>query len=217
MSGNRITRKKVANSFEKTGENGSRTELKTTQAVFCPKCHKKHCSEYVLINKFICCECGCNFYVFADKGLQIIIPAQEAKIDQVVRAMRRFVVMTGRCQDIDPELLGFSDEEPDTYLRERDLQTELAKLLEEYQVEYFGDCFITNEVVDSICMAFGHNADVQLKKQKDGVDICEMKKPKRCTKPRQSERILKYNASLVKKQGSTNPPPGDNKLELIAQ
>ncbi len=217
MRENRIVRKKIVGMGNTSmTDSGTAPEVgeRFTQDVFCPKCHKRHCREYALINEFICCECGCNFYAFVDKGLNIIIPAQEAEIDRITRAMRRFVVMTGRCQDINPKLLEYSEEDPNIYLQERDLRTEFAKLLEEYQVEYFDDCFITREVVDSICAAFEHNADVQLKKQKNGVDICEMKKPKRCicSKPTQGERIMRYSKDLRKMQSAGETQVAGNRI-----
>jgi hypothetical protein len=161
------------------------------------------------MNEFVNCECGYSFYAFADKGLHIMIPAQETRIDQIVRAMRRFVVTTGRCQDIDPKLLEYTEEDPIVNKQERDLDVEFASLLEEYQIVVFGDCYITREVIDSIYKAFEHNADVVLKKQKDGVDISEMKKPTRVSKAKvhQNERILKYSDMLCRVQSEAEILP----------
>ena len=85
----------------------------------------------------------------------------------------------------------------------------LRELSEEYQIVVFGDCYITREVIDSIYKAFEHNADVVLKKQKDGVDISEMKKPTRVSKAKvhQGERILKYSEMLRQTQGESEILP----------
>lgn len=74
-----------------------------------------------------------------------MIPAQETRIDQIVRAMRRFVVTTGRCQNIDPKLLEYTEEESIVKKQERDLDAEFASLLEEYQIVVFGDCYTCPE------------------------------------------------------------------------
>ena len=101
MRDNRLVRKKAAgkgNGQSYASGECQKTGLSETQVVFCPKCKKKHYSAYALMNEFVNCECGYSFYAFADKGLHIMIPAQETRIDQIVRAMRRFVVTTGRCR-----------------------------------------------------------------------------------------------------------------------
>ena len=212
MRDNRLLRKKAAGKGNDqcyaSGE-CQKTGLSETQVVFCPKCKKKHYSAYALMNEFVNCECGYSFYAFVDKGLHILIPAQETRIDQIVRAMRRFVVTTGRCQDIDPKLLEYMEEDPIVNKQERDLDAEFASLLEEYQIVVFGDCYITREVIDSIYKAFEHNADVVLKKQKDGVDISEMKKPTRVSKAKvhQGERIMKYSEMLRQTQGESEILP----------
>ena len=62
------------------------------------------------MDDLINCDCGFSFYVFVDKGLRIMMTPQEASYEPIVRAMRRFVVATGRCQDIDPSLLEYGAE-----------------------------------------------------------------------------------------------------------
>lgn len=178
--------------------------------VLCPKCHKEHYGAYPLMDEFINCECGFSFYAFVDRGLRIMMTPQEAMFEPIARAMRRFVVATGRCQDIDPKLLEYTDQIPSLDVQERDLDDELARVLEEYQLAAFGECFITRELIDSICKFFGNNMDVVLMKQKDGVDIREMKKPKRVPNPdtSRSARLLTYNARIRESQRMGFPTVG---------
>ena len=100
---------------------------------------------------------------------------QEANYEPIARAMRRFVVATGRCQDIDPRLLEDTGERVE--MKERDLDEEVRRALEDYQLAAFGECYITKELIDSICKAFEKNYDVALNKKKDGVDVREVNKP----------------------------------------
>lgn len=179
------------------------------QVVLCPKCHKEHFSAYALIDEYINCDCGFSFYAFADRGLRIMMTPEEAGFEPIARAMRRFVVATGRCRDIDPRLLEDTEQIPKVEMQERNLDEEVAQLLEEYQLAAFGECYITRELIDSICKAFGHDADVVLKKQKDGIDISEMKKPKRVSKTAaQNARILTYGAKFGAIQGRSQMPAG---------
>ena len=212
MRDNRLVRKKAAgkgNGQCSAHEIYQEPGPSDTQVVFCPKCRKKHYSAYALMNEFVNCDCGYSFNAFADKGIHIMISAQETRIDQIVRAMRRFVVTTARCQDIDPKLLEYTEENPIVNRQERNLDAEFVSLLEEYQIVVFGDCYITRKVIDSIYMAFEHNADVVLKKQKDGVDISEMKKPIRVFKANvhQNERILKYSDMFCRAQSEAEILP----------
>lgn len=193
----------------KTWHKGAGQGINEIPVVYCPKCHKKHYGAYKLMNEFVDCECGYNFYAFAEKDLQILMPAHETDIDGVVRAMRRFVVESGRCQDIDPRLLEHTDESPNIYARERDPEVEFENLLEKFGIEIFGECYVTLEVINFIHNAFEKNMDVLLKKQKDGVDMSEMKKPQRAAKPkaRSGERIMKYSEMLGRAQGAAIIPP----------
>jgi len=74
------------------------------QTVFCPRCGKKHYCPTGVMDEHIKCGCGLHFYAFANKGLRIIMPTDEAGYEPIARALRRFVVSTGRCTDIPPEL-----------------------------------------------------------------------------------------------------------------
>ena len=166
--------------------------------VFCPKCHKEHHGASSYMDDLINCDCGFSFYVFVDKGLRIMMTPQEASYEPIVRAMRRFVVATGRCQDIDPSLLEYTDQIPYVDIKERDLDDELARALEDYQLAAFGECYITKELVDSICKAFERNYDVILNKKKDGVEIREVNRPNTVNRKssRSNARILAYEMLL---------------------
>ena len=150
------------------------------QVVICPKCRKEHFSPYEILDEYVNCECGFRFYAFADKGLNIIMTPEEAEYEPLARAMRRFVVSTGRCKDIPPSLYMESDglEEYAVSIYERDMDVELENILEEYQTAVFGQCYITKELIVSICDSFENGHDVELKKQKDRVDVIELKKKK---------------------------------------
>ena len=190
---------------ELQGGAGQDTRNYTGPVVICPKCQKKHYSAYALMDAYIDCECGFSFYAFVDKGLRIMMTPQEANYEPIARAMRRFVVATGRCQDIDPRLLEYTDGMPSVDVQERDLDEEVTRALEDYQLAAFGECYITKELIDSICKAFERNYDVALNKKKDGVDVREVNKPTKVKRQeasaRSTARILSYNALLNASKG----------------
>lgn len=175
----------------------------TGPVVICPKCHKEHYGAYALMDEYIDCECGFSFYAFVDKGLRIMMTPQEANYEPIARAMRRFVVATGRCQDIDPRLLEYTDEMPSVDVQERDLDEEVTRALEDYQLAAFGECYITKELIDSICKAFDKNYDVALNKKKDGVELREVNKPTKVKRheARSNARILSYEMLLHSSKG----------------
>lgn len=72
--------------------------------ISCPRCSKKHSLQGMVIDEVISCSCGFDYYAFAADDLQIVLPSSEAAYKSIARAMRRFVVANGRCQDIPPEL-----------------------------------------------------------------------------------------------------------------
>lgn len=191
---------------ELQGGAGQDTRNYTGPVVICPKCQKKHYSAYALMDAYIDCECGFSFYAFVDKGLRIMMTPQEANFEPIARAMRRFVVATGRCQDIDPRLLEYTDGMPSVDVQERDLDEEVTRALEDYQLAAFGECYITKELIDSICKAFERNYDVALNKKKDGVDVREVNKPTKVKRQeasaRSTARILSYNAFLNATKGN---------------
>lgn len=92
---------------------------------------------------------------------------EEAGFEPIARAMRRFVVATGRCQDIDPRLLEDTDQIPKVEMQERNLDEELAQLLEEYQLAAFGECYITRELIDcGIPLSFIYEGSVGFSSEK---------------------------------------------------
>ncbi|MGE4548839.1 MAG: hypothetical protein AB7C89_04690, partial [Intestinibacillus sp.] len=142
-----------------------------------------------------------------DTVLQITMPSSEAGYEPIARAMRRFVVATGRCTDIPPEL--YQDENGQFYFgsyRETDVEDELERALEHYQTEYFGDCYLTNELLYSICESFQNGNDVELRKQKNGIDIIKLIKKKVSTE----KKRLSQNQKAVRRK-----PAMDYALQLM--
>ncbi len=172
-------------------------EEHTERRVLCPRCGKAHFSQYQVMDAYIDCKCGTRFYAFADTGLQITMPSSEAGYEPIARAMRRFVVATGRCRDIPPEL--YQDENGQFYFgsyRETDVEDELERALEHFQTEYFGDCYLTNELLYSICESFQNGNDVELRKQKNGIDIIKLIKKKVST---EKKRLSQNQNTVIRK------------------
>ena len=146
--------------------------MKAVQTVRCPACQQEYERATSLVDEFIDCECGHRFYAFACGDLRITMPQEEASCEPIARAMRCFVVSTGRCTDIPRRLL--TENAPS----DRFIDEELDNLLVEYQSDAFGECFLPKEILDSICESLLHGHDVELKKQKNRVDIIELTKKK---------------------------------------
>ena len=65
----------------------------------------------------------------------------------------------------------------------------------------FGECFLTKEVIDSVCETFQNGNDVELKNQKDRVEVREMKvRNVSKQKTRQTGRLIAYSAELAKRR-----------------
>ncbi len=148
----------------------------SSERVLCPRCGKAHYSDCAIMDTFVDCGCGMRFYAFSNSGLQITIPSSEAGCEPIARAMRRFVVATGRCLDIPPEL--YQDESGQYYFGynalETDAEEELERVLEQFQTEFFNDYYLTKDLIYSICENFQNGNDVELRKQKKGVDIIKL-------------------------------------------
>lgn len=166
----------------------------TGQEVVCPRCHRVHRCRTAVMDEYIDCSCGLSFYSFSYKGLRIILPPSEAGYEPIARAMRRFVVSTGRCTDIPSEL--YQDENGQIYFgflkQGSDIEEQLEIALERYQNEFFGECFVTKDLIYSICESFQGGNDVELRKQKKGVDIIKLIK-KKLTSP-EKKRPLRGTA-----------------------
>ena len=162
------------------------------QSVVCPRCHRMHYSRTPIMDEYIDCRCGLSFYAFSCSGLRIIMPANEAGCESVARAMRRFVVTTGRCTDIPSAL--YQDEDGQLcfgFLKEsQDIDEQLEIALEGFQSEYFGESYLTKDMVYTICESFKGGNDVELRKQKKGVDIVKLIK-KRLDSPEKKNRSSK--------------------------
>ena len=113
--------------------------------------------------------------------------------------MFNFLLYDGR-PVIDPRLLEYTDEMPSVDVQERDLDEEVTRVLEDYQLAAFGECYITKELIDSICKAFGRNYDIALNKKKDGVELREVNKPTKLKRQeaaaRSTARILSYEVAF---------------------
>ena len=123
--------------------------------VCCPKCGKVHIFHEQYVDELVECDCGLQFYAFAMGFLHITLPADEATYDPIARSMRRFVISTGRCSDIPPELyLDQSGQERfDMSAFELDTEEELSRVLDDYQTDSYGECLVTKELLDTkICI-----------------------------------------------------------------
>lgn len=150
------------------------------QEILCPRCHKPHYSSRPIMDEYIDCDCGFRFYAFSCQDLKITMLPEEASYEPVVRNLRRFVVSTGRCTDIPQHL--YQDEDGqycfDIGLRNEDADEVLERALESFQLETFGESFLTVDLIGSICESFLDGNDVELRKQKDRVDIIKLIKKK---------------------------------------
>ena len=136
--------------------------------IFCPRCGKEHRFDGSIFDDIVNCSCGFDFYTFAADDLRIIMPWAEARCEPIVRAMRKLVVTTGRCTDIPPELYD-NTEIPM-------LDDILDKALGEHQMENFGTCYISEDVLDAICESLSTGEDIELKWTGDHLKILELKK-----------------------------------------
>lgn len=167
--------------------------MKKEQKVICPACQRQHLRASALVDEFIDCDCGHRFYAFICGDLRITMPQEEACCEPIARAMRCFVVSTGRCTDIPRRLL--SEDAPE----DRFIDEALEKLLAEYQADAFGECFIPKEILDSVCESLIQGHDVELKKQKTRVEVIELtkKKPPSVSKARQRRIRTEVHGQIV--------------------
>ena len=150
------------------------------QEILCPRCHKPHYSSRPIMDEYVDCDCGFQFYAFSCQDLKITMLPEEASCEPIVRNLRRFVVSTGRCTDIPQHL--YQDEDGqycfDIGLQNEDEDEALQRALESFQIETFGESFLTIELLGSICEAFLDGIDVELRKQKGRVDLIKLIKKK---------------------------------------
>lgn len=153
-------------------------EESTGQEVICPRCRRVHRCREAVFDSYVDCGCGYSFYAFAYKGLRIIMPPNEAGYEPFARAMRRFVVTTGRCTDIPSHL--YQDEDGQLYFgflkQDADQEEQLENDLERFQEEFFGEAYLTKDMIYSICELFREGHDVELRKQKKGVTVIKLVK-----------------------------------------
>lgn len=159
----------------------------------CPRCGKMHIFQAEYVDSMIDCDCGFEGYAFAVGDFRIIMSRAEALNESVVRSMRRFVILTGRCTDIPPELYMDEGELQECAIKPpvvHDIEEELERTLEEYQVAAFGEYLLTSELLDFICECLSEEKDIELRRKKDGVEISELKKHKFKIPPKKPYRDL---------------------------
>ncbi len=162
--------------------------------ICCPCCGKVYRFDDRYVDEIVGCGCGLEFYAFAMGHLHIAIPASEARYEPIARAMRRFVVATGRCGDIPPELYIGNDgqEHFDMTAQELDAEEELTRVLDGYQTDTFGEVLVNKELLDTICENLYNGRDIELKKQKNGIDVIELKKKRVNTQKPEYRRLSEY-------------------------
>ena len=147
----------------------------------CPRCRKQHCYDSAIFDDRVSCSCGFDFYAFACGDLRIVMPWDEASYEPIARALRKFVVATGRCQDIPPEL--YDDPFDCIPVLEEDIERAFMIL----QKGPYGKCYITPEMFTSICDSIHNGYDVEIKRKKNGIEIIELKKKTVCKNDNESK------------------------------
>ena len=132
----------------------------------CPRCGKKHYLDGAIFDDRVSCSCGFDFYAFAAGELSIILPWEEANSEPIARALRKLVVVTGRCLDIPPELY------KDDHLS---INSMLDEIITEHQIDKYGICVITQEQLELICKSLLSGDDVELKWNRGHLKIYELK------------------------------------------
>lgn len=177
------------------------------QTVLCPKCHREHHSDTSPMDEFVDCGCGFSFYAFAERGLCVLLTPEEASYEPIARSLRKFIVSTGRCTDISPAL--YQDAPGETFIREPDLDVELERILEDFQMAAFGECFFTKDLIYSMCETLQDGNDFELRKQKDRIDLIKLIRKKvnvQEKRPAARQRITAYGMMLGGRRDLTQIP-----------
>ena len=167
--------------------------------ISCPECGKAHYFNDEYVDDIVECSCGFEFYAFAKDNLRIVMSADEARCDTVVRSTRRFVMSTGRFRNMSPELYIDRDGQECFELMPQELDTEeeLERILDEYQTAAYGKKIVSRELLDSICESLDKGSDIELKKQKNGIDVIELKKKRVNTQRADNSRRLSEYTQLT--------------------
>jgi|GEM_PF-1343274 len=167
--------------------------------ISCPECGKAHYFNDEYVDDIVECGCGFEFYAFAKDTLRIVMSADEARCDAVVRSTRRFVMSTGRFRNMSSELYIDCDGQECFSLipHQLDIEEELERILDEYQTAAYGKKIVYRELLDSICESLDKGSDIELKKQKNGIDVIELKKKRVNTQRADNSRRLSEYTQLT--------------------
>ena len=153
----------------------------------CPKCKKAYFQPDAVMEEYVDCECGYGFYVYVDSGLQM--PTYESITEAMERPFGN--TLERSLDDLEKPNKGKPGE--------GDVDIKLAKALEDYQLATFGECYITNGMIRSVCESLKCGNDVELRKQKHGVSVIEEKK-KNITEfdVRYKEKTVAYGTRVIR-------------------
>lgn len=159
--------------------------MEPKQIFVCQNCFRQHVRNMTMVDEQIECECGHRFLAFGNEGLTLTLPASELRSFAVVNAIRRMIASTGRCPDAPVSMVNTESTQaaPVKYERVKLDPSDPVKLMETglrgYQMETFGIYLLSSEKVISICESLNEDADVEIKKQRDKVNIYEVKLKKK--------------------------------------
>ena len=154
----------------------------------CMSCGRKHTRNERLVDEHIHCSCGYSFYVFYNQGMSVVMPSDEIIRQATTKAFQRFVVSTGRCQDVAVEPVDYT-----SFLQRADPLGLMEVGLERYQAETIGKHLLNCGDVASICESLGKNRDVMIKNKGDYAEVIEMRrKVKEREKPPFSGEPIAY-------------------------
>lgn len=159
--------------------------MEPKQIFVCQNCFRQHVRNMTMVDEQIECECGHRFLAFGNEGLTLTLPASELRSFAVVNAIRRMIASTGRCPDAPVSMVNTESTQaaPVKYERVKLDPLDPVKLMETglrgYQMETFGIYLLTLDKVISICESLNEDADVEIKKQREKVNIYEVKLKKK--------------------------------------
>lgn len=137
----------------------------------CMSCGRKHTKEGALVDEHIRCECGYSFYAFYNQGMKMVVPSDDITNVAATRAFQRFVVSTGRCQDVRVEpMVDYT-----AFLKKADPMVLMEVGLERYQTEVLGESLLNCSDVASICESLKRHQDVIVKNKGNRIDIAELR------------------------------------------
>ena len=182
----------------------------------CAVCGKRHTEHGSLVDKFVRCACGTEYYVFSYRGLQVTIPAGEMKDEYVLRGFRNFVVSTGRCRDAGVERC--------VTLREALEITEPTVLMEaglrRYQQGKYGNGRMNSGDVESILEIVNEGKDAVVKGQKEGVSVMEQRVKARTQPSADYRRMMEEQRPKTAGGGRirmTGPPLRQWQLDIMEE